>query len=255
MPEGDSLHNIAELLRPALLDHELTAISVPRSRGMYRLRPGDLVSAVESRGKYLEIEVERGLVLRTHLRMTGSWDLYDSGQRWRKPRHLARAVLETARHVAVCFAAPVVEVGVIGDGRLDHLGPDLCAVDVDIDACVQRSLDADPNLEIADLLLDQRFAAGIGNVYKCETLFARGVSPFALAGSIGAAERQDLFRTAAGLLQQNLGRWRRRTHGDGMAVYDRAGQGCPNCLDRINVRTHGLHGRMSFWCPTCQPER
>jgi len=253
VPEGDSLHNIAELLRPALLDRELTAVSVPRARGMYRLRVGDLVSAVESRGKFLEIEVERGLVLRTHLRMTGSWDLYETGQRWRKPQHLARVVLQTPTHVAVCFAAPVVEVGTIGDGRLDHLGPDLCAEDVDIDACVARSMDVDPRLQVADMLLDQRIAAGIGNVYKCETLFACGLDPFAPVGTIDEVGRRGLYATAARFLQANLGRWRRETHGGGVAVYDRAGQGCPSCLDRIRVRTHGVHGRMTFWCPSCQP--
>jgi endonuclease-8 len=255
VPEGDSLHNIAEMLRPALIDRELTKVAVPRARGMYRLRVGDLVSAVESRGKFLEIEVERGLVLRTHLGMTGSWDLYEIGHRWRKPRHLARAVLETANAVAVCFAAPVVEVGVVGDGRLDHLGPDLCDPAVDIDECVARSAGVDPHLEIADVLLDQRIAAGIGNVYKCETLFACGLSPFTPTGAVDADLRHNLYETAAQLLQQNLGRWRRETRGDGVAVYDRAGQGCRQCLDRIRVRTHGAQGRMTFWCPTCQPER
>ena len=253
MPEGDSLHNIAELLRPALLDRELTAVSVPRARGMYRLRVGDLVSAVESRGKFLEIEVERGLVLRTHLRMTGSWDLYETGQRWRKPQHLARVVLQTPTHVAVCFAAPVVEVGTIGDGRLDHLGPDLCAEDVDIDACVARSMDVDPRLQVADMLLDQRIAAGIGNVYKCEALFACGVDPHAPLESVAPETRRRLYETAALQLQSNLGRDRRVTLGDGLAVYGRHRQGCRVCGTGLRSASSGVHGRHTWWCPKCQP--
>ena len=72
MPEGDTLFNAALRLRPALADHELVGVSFPRLRGMDRFRIGDWVVRVQARGKYLEIEVERGLVLRTHLRMTGS---------------------------------------------------------------------------------------------------------------------------------------------------------------------------------------
>ena len=94
MPEGDTLFNTALMLRPALVGASLTAVSV-RARGMYRLRVGDVVGSVEAVGKFLEIVVERGLALRTHLHMTGVWHLYEHGERWRRPRHLARVVLET----------------------------------------------------------------------------------------------------------------------------------------------------------------
>ena len=116
MPEGDTLFNTALALRPALLGESLTAVNI-RARGMYRLRVGDTVRSVEAVGKFLEIVVERGLALRTHLHMTGVWHLYEQGERWRRPRHLARAVLETESHVAVCFAAPTVEVGPAADAR------------------------------------------------------------------------------------------------------------------------------------------
>ena len=177
MPEGDTLFNTALTLRPALLGESLTAVNI-RARGMYRLRVGDTVRSVEAVGKFLEIVVERGLALRTHLHMTGVWHLYEQGERWRRPRHLARAVLETESHVAVCFAAPTVEVGPAADDRLAHLGPDLCHADVDLDAVLERVAGSDPSTEIAEVLLDQRLAAGIGNVYKNEVLWACEVSPF-----------------------------------------------------------------------------
>lgn len=254
MPEGDTLFNVALRLRPVLLDHELVAVSLPRLRGMDRLKPGDVVSRVASRGKYLEIEVERGLILRSHLRMTGSWELYERGARWRKPRHLARAVLETDESTAVCFAAPVVEIGRRGDGGLDHLGPDLCIDPVDIDEIVRRVDDwADPRAEIADVLLDQRLAAGIGNVYKCEALFSSGVDPFAPLGAVSAALRRGLYETAATQLQANLGSDRRATLGDGLAVYGRHRQGCRVCGTGIRSTAQGGQGRQTWWCPKCQP--
>jgi endonuclease-8 len=254
VPEGDTLFNVALRLRPALQSRELIAVSLPRLRGMDRLRPGDVVSRVASRGKYLEIEVERGLILRSHLRMTGSWELYDRGNRWRQPRHLARAVLETEESTAVCFAAPVVEIGRRGDGGLDHLGPDLCVDPVDIDEIVRRvEAWADPRVEIADVLLDQRLAAGIGNVYKCEALFACGVDPFAPLAEVSTETLRRLYATAAAQLQANLGRDRRATLGDGLAVYGRHRQGCRICRSGIRSTAQGGHGRRTWWCPTCQP--
>jgi len=251
MPEGDTLFNTALALRPALVGQPLTAVSV-RARGMYRLRTGDVVQSVEAVGKFLEIVVERGLALRTHLHMTGIWHLYDHDERWRRPRHLARAVLETDHHVAVCFAAPTVEIGPATDDRLAHLGPDLCHADVDIDAVLTRVATAAPTTQIAEVLLDQRLAAGIGNVYKNEVLWTCEVNPFRALADIDEPTRRHLYETAATQLQANLGRWKRQTHPQGLAVYDRAGQGCRRCLTRIRTVEHGDIGRRTWWCPDCQ---
>ena len=251
MPEGDTLFNTALTLRPALLGESLTAVNI-RSRGMYRLRVGDVVRSVEAVGKFLEIVVERGLALRTHLHMTGVWHLYEQGERWRRPRHLARAVLETESHVAVCFAAPTVEVGPAADDRLAHLGPDLCHTDVDLDAVLERVASSDPSTEIAEVLLDQRLAAGIGNVYKNEVLWACEVSPFRPLADVDEPMRRRLYETAAEQLQANLGRWKRQTHPKGLAVYNRAGQGCYRCLGRIRTIEHGDIGRRTWWCADCQ---
>ena len=251
MPEGDTLFNTALTLRPALLGESLTAVNI-RSRGMYRLRVGDVVRSVEAVGKFLEIVVERGLALRTHLHMTGVWHLYEQGERWRRPRHLARAVLETESHVAVCFAAPTVEVGPAADDRLAHLGPDLCHADVDLDAVLERVAGSDPSTEIAEVLLDQRLAAGIGNVYKNEVLWACEVSPFRSLADVDEPMRRRLYETAAEQLQANLGRWKRQTHPKGLAVYNRAGQGCYRCLGRIRTIEHGDIGRRTWWCADCQ---
>ena len=251
MPEGDTLFNTALALRPALLGESLTAVNI-RARGMYRLRVGDTVRSVEAVGKFLEIVVERGLALRTHLHMTGVWHLYEQGERWRRPRHLARAVLETESHVAVCFAAPTVEVGPAADDRLAHLGPDLCHADVDLDAVLERVAGSDSSTEIAEVLLDQRLAAGIGNVYKNEVLWACEVSPFRPLADVDEPMRRRLYETAAEQLQANLGRWKRQTHPKGLAVYNRAGQGCYRCFGQIRTIEHGDIGRRTWWCADCQ---
>jgi endonuclease-8 len=253
MPEGDTLFQTASRLRPALVGTVLTRVELRGTRGRDRLRVGDRVTSVESRGKYLEIEVARGFVLRTHLRMTGSWHLYRPGERWRRARHLARAVLETGDSVAVCFAAPVVEVGRVGDRRLEHLGPDLCRPDVDLDEIVARvELLAEPTTDIADVLLDQRIAAGIGNVYKSETLFACRLDPFRRVADIGAADRRRLYDTAARQLRANLEPGRRETVPGGLAVYGRTRRPCIACGTPIAARDQGPQGRRTYWCPRCQ---
>lgn len=252
MPEGDTLYNTALELRPGLVGEQLTAVEI-RARGMYRLRPGDTVVSVEAHGKYLEITVGRGLVLRTHLKMTGAWHLYAQGERWRKPRHLVRAVLETSTNVAVCFAAPTVEIGVVGDGRLDHLGPDLTDEAVDVGVVVDRARSLGPQVEIAEVLLDQRVACGIGNIYKNEALWACEVSPFAPLESVTDEQLAALYRTAHEQLRANVGRWNRQTHERGFAVYERAGQACRRCGAAITTTTHGAIGRRTYWCERCQP--
>jgi endonuclease-8 len=254
VPEGDTLHRTATRLRPALVGRELERVELPRVRGVDRLKAGDVVTSVESRGKFLEIEVERGLVLRTHLRMTGSWHLYRSGERWRKPAHLARAVLGVSGWVAVCFAAPVVEVGREGDGRLDHLGPDLCRPDVDISVVVARlPPPGEPGPPIAEVLLDQTVAAGIGNVYKSEVLHACRVNPFDPVGAVDSRTRERLYETAHRMLTSNLDGGPRETVPGGLAVYGRTRRPCRVCGTPIEARRHGDLARTTYWCPLCQP--
>ena len=183
--------------------------------------------------------------------MTGVWHLYEQGERWRRPRHLARAVLETESHVAVCFAAPTVEVGPAADDRLAHLGPDLCHADVDLDAVLERVAGSDPSTEIAEVLLDQRLAAGIGNVYKNEVLWACEVSPFRPSPTstsrcgVGSTKRR---RAAPGQPRP----LETPDPSKGLAVYNRAGQGCYRCLGRIRTIEHGDIGRRTWWCADCQ---
>jgi endonuclease-8 len=264
MPEGDTLHRTAERLRPALARKRLAAFAAPRLRGD-RPRPGVGIEAVRARGKNLLIEFEGGLTLRTHLRMTGSWHLYRRGERWRQPRHLARAVVETDDGwCAVCFAAPVVETfhrQAPLPGPLARLGPDLCEPEVDLDAVLSRlAALAEPGAEIGSLLMDQRIAAGVGNVYKSEVCFACGVDPFTPAERIPEDTRRRLYATAHRLLRANLGGGPRRTTagpggaapGVGLAVYRRRGQGCRRCGTPVRARRQGPEARTTYWCPGCQ---
>ncbi|MGY6501901.1 MAG: DNA-formamidopyrimidine glycosylase family protein [Acidimicrobiales bacterium] len=256
MPEGDTLHRVANRLRPALVGQTLTQFEAPRLTGP-RPAPGTVISSVDAVGKHLLVRFDGGIVLRTHLRMTGSWHIYRTGERWQKPPHLARVVLGVQGWVAVCFSAPVVETTVEPDGRPDavgHLGPDLCLPGPDLDDALRRmAYHADATTPIVDVLLDQRVAAGIGNVYKSEVLWARGVHPSTLVADLGDDIRRALLDTAATLLRANLTTVSRTTVPGGLAVYGRAGSPCRRCGDRVRRRRDGAQARSTFWCPTCQP--
>jgi len=227
----------------------------PSRSGLRPPGPGTMVEAVEAQGKHLLIRFEGGIVLRTHLRMNGSWRLYRPGERWHRPRHRMRALVSVAGRDAVCFDAPVVELE--RRPATGHLGPDLTGPDPDLERCVVRlGTLVDPATPVADALLDQRIACGVGNVFKSEVCFACGVDPVTPVGALDPATRAALVATAARLLRANLGPGPRTTVRGGpgaLAVYGRAGRPCRRCGARIRVQRLGVHARATFWCPTCQP--
>ena len=256
MPEGDTIHRAADRLRPVLVGQPLVRLEAPRlvATAGRRPPPGTHIVAVEARGKHLLVRFDGGAILRTHLRMAGSWHLYRAGERWRKPKHLVRALVEVPGWVAVCFSAPDVELLHESQPVAAHLGPDLCDPDADIGTAVERMgrLVA-PATTIAEVLLDQRVAAGIGNVYKSEVLHACAVDPFAPVSAIDEATRRRLLSTAARLLRVNVAKGgARETVPEGLGVYGRQGQPCRRCGSPIRARRHGEQGRSTYWCPRCQ---
>jgi len=256
MPEGDTIYRTASRLRPALAGQRLTRFEATRLVGD-RPAVGDTIHAVDAVGKHLLITFDKALVLHTHMKMIGSWHIYRAHERWREAKHLARAVVGVEDWVAVCFAAPVVSTFRDLPGApspVAHLGPDLCLADVDIDEVVDRSrVLPEPDVEIADALLDQRVAAGIGNVFKSETLWANRTSPFVPLSAIDAEVRHRLWATASRQLRANLVGGPRTTVPGGLAVYGRQRKPCRRCGTTIQVVEHGTHARLTYWCPTCQP--
>jgi NAD(P)-dependent dehydrogenase (short-subunit alcohol dehydrogenase family)/formamidopyrimidine-DNA glycosylase len=260
MPEGDTTHRAAAALRRALVGRELVRVELPRLRPPLP-RIGATVQRVEARGKHLLIGSSDGLVVHTHQRMTGSWHLYRPGERWRKSARAARVVLGVDGVTAVCFASPIVEVLDAGALRrhpvLRRLGPDLCEPAADLEEVLRRVEQVpDPATPVGEILLDQRLASGIGNVYRCEVLFLHGRHPTVAIGAVPEPERRALFETAATLLRSNLDTSRRTTV-DGappgtLWVYDREGAPCRRCGTPIQRGVLGEPARSVFWCGTCQ---
>lgn len=259
MPEGDTIHRTAAALRTALVGKATERFDASRLVGPMP-EIGRVVELVESTGKHLEIVWDDGLVLHTHMRMTGSWHLYRPGERWRKPSHQLRAAVSVHDWVAVCFNAPVVETYRMFDRHrhpgFGRLGPDLCQPDADLAECAQRMIDYQPDdTTIAEILLDQRVMCGVGNVYRSEILWACGISPFATAADLEPEHCVQLVGTGAKLLRANLRHANRITTADvpgGLAVYGRVGHRCARCGEVVQCRRVGEHARVLYWCDGCQ---
>jgi formamidopyrimidine-DNA glycosylase len=262
VPEGDTVWHAAKRLREALAGRVLTRSDFRVPRYATTDLTGRQVTESLSRGKHLLTRVEGGLTVHTHLKMEGRWRVRPVTDRVPQA-HQIRLVLGNNTWQAVGYQLGVVEVvptakeaDVVG-----HLGPDLLGPDWDAEEAARRLM-TDPRRPAGEAFLDQRNLAGVGNVYKCELLFLRGIHPWRPVGEI-----RDLPATvdlARRLLDANKDRIGHITTGMAMRgrehwVYGRAGRRCRRC-GTIILRDEGRgqggdpEGRITFWCPHCQPQ-
>jgi endonuclease-8 len=261
MPEGDTILRAARTLARRLEGKTITAFSstVPSMARADLL--GHAIARVEARGKNLLIHFDDGRALHTHMRMTGSWHVYLPGERWKRPASFARVVLEVEGCVAVCFSAPIVELFAPGEVEatrdLANLGPDILATSFDIDTAIAR-MRAAGSMAIGEAVLDQRLVAGIGNIYKSETLFLQKTNPFGAIVDHADDALRAILLEARRLMSANLapGSGMRTTTRTGTRArhfaYGRSGEPCLVCGDRIRMRRQGTAMRSTDFCRTCQ---
>jgi endonuclease-8 len=268
MPEGDTVWNTARVLDRALagsvIRHSDLRVPSLATVDLARWR----VRGCASRGKHLLLRLSgpgdaRLMTLHSHLRMDGAWRVYGSGEPWRgRPAHEIRIVLRTLTTVAVGYhlhdlaLIPTEEE----QNLIGHLGPDLLGSPDEVggwdpDEAVRR-LREQPARTIAEALLDQRNLAGIGNLYKAEVLFLRGIHPRTPVAEV--TDLDAVVTLAHRLLLANRGRWTQATtgslrRGEESYVYGRGGSPCRRCGTLIERDTLGE--RITFWCPECQPAR
>lgn len=254
MPEGDTIARAALSLQTWLAGRTVTGARCVFAGFPAARLVGATVVDVEARAKHLLIRMSTGDVVHTHMRMTGSWHVYEKGARWRRPSHQARLVLEAGDRVAVCFNAPVVELLKPG-GNHEHpgmagLGPDILAPEFAADDVIARVAAEPPDRSVGEVLLDQRVVSGIGNIWRSESLFRARVHP---ATPVGAVPERRL-RAALDAARDLMGRSATPgSHRPRAAVYRRTGRPCPRCATAIESAPLGEQARTAYWCPTCQP--
>ncbi len=254
MPEGDTIHRLARRIDPALRGRRALCVDIGSGADRVRLTDIDVIG-VAAHGKTMFVELAHGRVLRVHLGMYGSWHRYAPDEPWRRSAASAEVVLTTERDVFVCFRPLHADLRSLHDATPAALGlgPDVLASPFPVAAVAARAA-ASGHASVAEALLDQGIASGIGNIYKCELLFVCRISPFAAPAQVGAHGFDTLYARACTTMAGNLER-RGRDFGapDGLWVYRREGRPCYACGATIKCRRHG-HGlpRATWWCPACQ---
>jgi endonuclease-8 len=243
MPEGDSLHRAARRLQ--VLVGECVEVETPHPRaavkGLAERLDGRRLEGVEAVGKNLLLRFEGGLVLRSHLRMTGRWRVERRGT----PRSgTPWLVLRGAEHEAVLWSGAVLEL--VGARGAPRLGPDILGEPPDFETMLAR-LRTEPEREIGDALLDQRLVAGIGNLWRAEALWEARVSPWRRLAQVGEEELQAVLEAANTLMRTSVEGPRPTRR-----VYRRAGRPCPRCGGPVRSAPQGDNARTAYWCPGCQ---
>jgi endonuclease VIII len=285
MPEGDTIFRAARTLHRALAGKSVVRFEsvLPMLNRVHEDHPvtGRTIDQVRAVGKHILMEFSGGLVLHTHMRMSGSWHIYKTGEAWQRPRRDMRLVVSTSDYEAVGFTIPVAEFlnaaelrrhPVLGVRRAPDtgftrtLGPDLLEPNFDREEALRR-VRAQGSEPIGDVLLNQRVIAGIGNVYKSEVLFVSRLNPFRPVATIDDGALARIVDTARTLLAANVVEgvapmttytgFRRTTGRDDPSerlwVYGRARQRCRRCGTTIQSSKQGPDARLTYWCPTCQP--
>ena len=243
MPEGDTLHRAARRLQ-ALVGQRISAESPnPRGRATRAAETvdGRTLESVEAIGKNLRLRFSGGVILRSHLRMSGRWSVRPRGERRVGSPWL---VLRGERVEGVLWNGPILE---LHDRALRRLGPDILERPPRVDTMLERMRAADGTRTLGETLMDQSLVAGIGNMWLAESLWDVQLSPWLKLHDVGDADRRRALESAAALMRASLdsGRETRR-------VSRLAERPCPRCSTPIASWGLGDDNRTAYWCPRCQ---
>ena len=258
MPEGDTVYRSAHALNAALAGQTLERCDIRVPKFATVDLSGEVVENVVSVGKHILHRIGDATI-HSHLKMEGSWHLYQPETPWRRPAWQARAILATSGWVTVGFSLGILEIlprekefEAVG-----YLGPDILGENWDPELAL-RNLTADPARPIGLALLDQRLIAGLGNDYRNELCFLRGMLPTRPVSEV--RDVPGLIALAYKLIHVNRDRVERTTTGDMrpgqmMWVAHRTGKPCRRCGTRIRKASLGdtlLTQREIYFCPRCQ---
>jgi DNA-formamidopyrimidine glycosylase len=280
VPEGHTLRRLADELTVAFADRRVR-VSSPQGRfaADAAALDGTRLVGADSAGKHLFVELDGERFVHVHLGLIGTFDVHPDVTQVPAPQGQVRLRLAAGPAVGVDDGRPssyadlrgAITCALVGPGRVtevtDALGPDPLREDADPDRAWARVRRSDRS--IGDLLMDQSVVAGVGNVYRAEVLFRQRVHPLRPGRTLQVSRFRTIWDDLVVLMREGvrtgridtvrpehtpeaMGRPPRRDdHGGEVYVYRRAGQACHVC--GAGVRTEGLAGRNSFWCPRCQP--
>lgn len=258
MPEGDTLRRLATRISERFAGQvvERSVMRDPRIATI-ELRGRTLIDA-DAYGKHLFVRFDDGRTLHAHLLMTGSFEV---GRPSKEAEWKRRVELWMGDGRLTGVQVPVLGMLDTADEHeiTDHLGPDLCAVaGPPAAATIVERLQREPDAPLTGAMLDQRRAAGWGNIYVHDVPFLTGLNPYQPIATIDALEPVVTLATA--LIRVNAERGPqnttgRRLHTDERWVHGVGRRPCPVCGTRLEYRDadHTPWHRSITWCPECQP--
>jgi len=265
MPEGHVVHRMAHQLNAAFAGRPVQ-VSSPQGRfaDAAALLDGTLFDHAEAVGKHLFLAFEADQWVHVHLGLIGKL-------RWgadADARGEVRMRVSDGTHTLELLAPQWCRLvtgdevaAVVADSGPDPLRPD---------ADPLRGWDRlhRSRRSVAALLMDQRVSAGVGNIFRAETLFRQRIDPFIPGTSLRRASWEALWADLTLLMPLAVERGRIDTvlpehepdamgrdprvdkHGGEVYVYRRAGEPCLVCGSRVRTELHA--GRNLFWCGRCQ---
>jgi formamidopyrimidine-DNA glycosylase len=274
MPELPEVETIRSRLAPRLEGRTVERVEIVDPR-LTRPEPpeaiaaaleGERIARLGRRGKYLVFEFESGRHLLVHLRMTGNVEHPARGGLAADPYRRAVVRLDDGSDVAYRDVRRFGTWALLEPGELDEyfavrrLGGEPLERGFTTRA-LTRALEG-RRAPIKAALLDQRAAAGVGNIYADEALWRARIHPLRPAGSLDAAEIARLRKAIRAALEMGIARQgatlrdyrdpegRRGRMQDEFRVYGRAGEPCSRCGTAIEKTRAG--GRGTWYCPYCQ---
>lgn len=271
MPELPEVETIRRDLLPLLKGRTIRSAWVSESaprlvqllarEEFERLLPGHRIEDVARRGKYLVLELDRGMLWVVHLRMTGRLR-HSSAECGDDPYLRAKFSLDDGTWLCFNDVRKFGMMWLVDDWTLVHagLGPEPLEAEFGTEAFARAlKLRSAP---VKSLLLDQKVLAGVGNIYADEALFAAGIDPRKPGSKISRPKAARLHDAIIAVLNEALGdrgsSFRDYVDGQGnegrhqlkVKVYQREGQPCYAC--GTPVRRVVLGGRSTHFCPRCQ---
>ncbi|SFL35719.1 bifunctional DNA-formamidopyrimidine glycosylase/DNA-(apurinic or apyrimidinic site) lyase [Halanaerobium salsuginis] len=275
MPELPEVETVIKGLRPLITDKVITDVEVREAmmigypeKDVEKFKQGIIATQIESvkrRGKYIMIELNNGKQLIIHLRMTGKllvkeveafrdkhthliFSLNDGQQiRFNNIRKFGRVYLIDKNHPEQA-------------GGLAKLGPE--PLDQELSLEDFKKLFVGRRGVLKSLLLNQKFVAGIGNIYADEILFRAGIKPDRTADTLTELEKEKIYINMREVLAKGIiyggtsfsdyvnAFGEKGSFQEELQVHQREGEECYKCGTIIEKTK--ISGRSTYYCPQCQ---
>lgn len=274
MPEGPEIRIAADKIATVLVNQNICRVkfAFPHLRKHEKRLRDKRVTAVQTRGKAMLIYFDADRVIYSHNQLYGRWYVTKEQRRPNTKRQL-RLLIETNQHSALLYSASDIEVLKVNaldkHPFLSKLGPDVISENPSVDEITERFQSKKfVRRQLASLLLDQSFLAGLGNYLRSEILFYSKLSPKMKPSECSVPQLQFLanqilvitkrsYRTKGvtnppGLVKQLKSDGKKVKSKYRFGVYGRSGKPCYFCSTLIQRSNFG--GRAIYTCPSCQKQ-